>query len=161
MRAKKMLAPIRGFANKAAEHAVRLAGTVQMFEHPGSTEIKADAMECGITVIEWYLTEALRITGAFVPDSYLLKAKEVLRWIHDNYDEVRRVVALPDIYQFSPVRSASQARKVVHILMAHNHLLEPELEKDEKREAIETRGGKMSKEWWVVHPDSKASFNHD
>ncbi len=155
---KGMLTPIRGFANKAAEHAARIAGTIQMFEHPGSAEIKADAMECGIAAIEWYLTEALRITGTFTPDTYLLRAQEALHWINDN---ALKVVTLPDIYQFSPVRSASQARKVVGILKTHNHLLEPELGKDEKKEAIETRTGGMSKEWWTVHPDSKASLNHD
>lgn len=153
-----MLAPIRGFANKGAEHAARIAGTIQMFEHTDSTEIKAESMECGIAAIEWYLDEALRITGSFAPDTDLLRAREALRWINDNN---LQVVTLPDIYQFSPVRSASQARKVVSILKKHNHLLEPELVTNEKKETIKTRTGGMSKEWWSVHPDSRDSLNHD
>ena len=153
---KQPLAPIRGLANKAAEHAARIAGTIQLFEEPGSTEIKAEAMQCGITAIEWYLDEALRIAGSFSPESYLLRAKEVLRWIHDNKLEV---VPLPDIYQFSPVRSALQARKVVEVLIAHNHLLGPfRSPEGEPRNSIETKSGKTSREWWCVHPESNRRF---
>ena len=155
---KKMLAPIRGLANKAAEHAARIAGTVQLFEDPTSTEIKAEAMGYGIGAIEWYLEEALRIAGSFSPEGYLLKAKEVLRWIHDN---ALSVVALPDIYQYSPVRSASQARKAVEILKAHNHLLNPDVSPGEEPEPMRTRSGKTSREWWIIHPDSKVSFIDD
>lgn len=155
---KKMLAPIRGLANKAAEHAARIAGTIQLFEDPTATEIKAEAMRFGISATEWYLDEALRIAGSFSPERYLLKAKEVIRWIHENSF---RIVALPDIYQYSPVRSASQARKVVDILKSHNHLMEPVIGKGGDKEPVKTRGGKYSRECWDVHPESKGCFIED
>lgn len=143
----KRLGPIRGFANKAAEHAVRIAGTIQIFEDLDSTEIKADAMGCGVKVIEWYLTEALRMTGSFAPDNRLLKAQSVLRWIINS--GLKRIT-LPDIYQQSPVRSVKQAREIVHILVDHNCLFWPRGRGVQN--AIETQDGKASREWLWVHP---------
>ncbi|MCI5126873.1 MAG: DUF3987 domain-containing protein, partial [Candidatus Electrothrix sp. AR5] len=152
---KQELAPIRGFANKAAEHAARIAGTVQLFKDPEAVEIQAEAMKCGINALEWYLNEALRISGSSNPAQHLIQAKEVLRWIHDHK---LKVVTLPDIYQYSPVRSAGGARKVVDTLKAHNHLLEPEVPTGEKKTSAVCRNKKKSKEWWEVHPESNMSF---
>ncbi len=151
---KQDLAPIRGLANKAAGHAARIAGTVQLFEDPAAVEIQAEAMNCGIEALGWYLDEALRISGSSNPAQHLIQAKEVLRWIHDCG---LKVVALPDIYQYSPVRSAGVARKVVETLKAHNHLLEPKLD-GEKKSPILCKNGKKSREWCEVHPESSKSF---
>ncbi len=158
--AKQPLAPIRGLANKAAEHAARIACTIQLFEYPDSTEIEAEAMMCGVKAIEWYLTEALRITGAFYPDSKLSRAKEVLRWIHENYRD-GQAVPLPDIYRYSPCRSAGAARNVAETLVSHGHLLVENSKKGKPRESVETKDGAKSKEWWILHPDSRRYFNHD
>ena len=157
---KQPLAPIRGLANKAAEHAARIACTIQLFECPDSTEIEAEAMMCGVKAIEWYLTEALRITGAFYPDSKLFRAKEVLRWIHENYQD-GQAVPLPDIYRYSPCRSAGAARNVAETLVSHGHLLVENSKKGKPRESVETKDGAKSKEWWILHPDSRRYFNHD
>ena len=155
---KKHLASIRGLSNKAAEHAARIAATVQIFEKPTSTEIGSDSMQCGIAAMSWYLDEALRIAGSFNPSGELQRAKEVLRWIHE---QKLPIVTLPDIYQYSPVRSAPIARQTVKVLQVHNHLLEPKLSKGETISPHTGMNGKRSREWWSVHPESNASFIND
>jgi hypothetical protein len=45
---KQTLEPVRGLANKAAEHAARIAGTVQLFEDPAAVVVEVKAMRCGI-----------------------------------------------------------------------------------------------------------------
>ena len=150
--AKQKYAPIRGFANKAAEHAARIAGTVQLFEDPQANEIQFDAMFNATFAVLWYLDEALRISGSFNPAEHLLNAEKVLRWIHEKG---LKKVTLPDMYQRGPVRSAEAARKVVGILKSHNHLLEPKTSRGTKKGSIPSmNNGKMSREWWEVHPES-------
>jgi hypothetical protein len=59
-------AEIRGFAEKAAEQAARIAGILAVVDNPklpfGSQEISANAMERGGLIIQWYLNETLRLT---------------------------------------------------------------------------------------------------
>ena len=155
---KQMLAPIRGFANKSAEHAARLAGTIQLLDDPESVEIKAESMSRGIVAIEWYLDEALRIAGCFVPERILSQAKEVLRWIHESYMEIETLIPLPDVYQYSPVRSASTARKIMKMLVSHNHLIPPAEDEDQ---SVNCRNGGLSSEWWRLHPKSRDYFNFE
>ena len=155
---KQTLEPVRGLANKAAEHAARIAGTVQLFEDPAAVVVQEWAMQCGIQAMAWYLDEALRVCGASNPAAHLLAAEKVLRWIHESE---LKAVALPDMYQRGPVRSAGTARKVVETLKAHNHLLEPEIPKGEKKPHVIGLNGKKSREWWEVHPESNSSFLAD
>lgn len=155
---KQTLEPVRGLANKAAEHAARIAGTVQLFENPAAGAMEVKAMQCGIQAMAWYLNEALRICGASNPAAHLLDAEKVLRWIHESE---LKTVALPDMYQRGPVRSAGTARKAVETLKAHNHLLEPAIPKGEKKPPVTCQSGKKSREWWEVHPESNSSFLAD
>ncbi|MGR0480770.1 MAG: YfjI family protein [Candidatus Electronema sp. V4] len=150
---KQTLEPVRGLANKAAEHAARIAGTVQLFENLAAVAVEEWAMQCGIKAAAWYLNEALRICGASNPAAHLLDAEKVLRWIHEN--GLKRVI-LPDMYQYSPVRSAGAARKAVETLKNHNHLLEP-VAAGGRKPAAACRNGKNSREWWEVHPESNSS----
>ncbi len=154
---KQTLEPVRGLANKAAEHAARIAGTVQLFEDPAAVVVQDWAMQCGIQAMAWYLDEALRVCGASNPAAHLLAAEKVLRWIHENG---LKTVTLPDMYQYSPVRSAGAARKAVETLKTHNHLLEP-VAAGEKKPPVTCQSGKKSREWWEVHPESNSSFLAD
>ncbi|WP_417908888.1 DUF3987 domain-containing protein [Candidatus Electronema sp. PJ] len=155
---KQTLEPVRGLANKAAEHAARIAGTVQLFENPAAVAVEEWAMQCGVEAAAWYLNEALRICGASNPAAHLLDAEKVLRWIHESG---LKTVALPDMYQRGPVRSAGMAKKAVDTLKAHNHLLEPQLAAGEKKPPVICQSGKKSREWWEVHPESNSSFLAD
>jgi len=54
----------RAFGSKAAEHAARVAGIVQLVADPDSRTVTADAMDAGMAVAEFYVGEHVRLTGA-------------------------------------------------------------------------------------------------
>ncbi|WPD24356.1 MAG: hypothetical protein SD837_07285 [Candidatus Electrothrix scaldis] len=54
--------------------------------------------------------------------------------------------------------SAGAARKVAEILKAHNHLLEPKISRGAKKDSVLGMNGKMSREWWEVHPESSGNI---
>ena len=59
----KELEAARPWASKAAEHAARLAGVLTIMENPHATQINDTAMENGIVLAGFYLSEHLRLTG--------------------------------------------------------------------------------------------------
>jgi hypothetical protein len=115
----KELAPIRGFANKAAEHAARLAAIVTLVEDHEASTIGTIAIEAGITLAEFYLSEALRLCDTDGADPALVTAEATLAWLQ-QYE----VVHLAQVYQFGPnaVRDAKTARRILTVLEEHGWL---------------------------------------
>jgi hypothetical protein len=112
----KELAPIRGFANKAAEHAARLAAVVTLVEDHEAPTIGTKGMQAGITLTEFYLAEALRLFDVAAADPELVVAEATLAWIQ-QFD----MVHLAQVYQCGPnaVRDAKTARHILGILEDH------------------------------------------
>jgi putative DNA primase/helicase len=54
----------RAFGSKAAEHAARIAGVVQMVADPDSHIVTEAAMDAGMNAATFYLGEHVRLTGA-------------------------------------------------------------------------------------------------
>jgi hypothetical protein len=52
---------IAGLANKAPEHAGRIAGVLTLWRDLSASEIGADEMAQGIELVQHYLGEALRL----------------------------------------------------------------------------------------------------
>lgn len=112
--------PIREFAAKAAEHAVRLAATISLFHNRGVEEITAPRMRDGVTLARFYLHEALRIAVA-EGDPDLVLAEKSLAWLQRRGEVV---VGLSEMYRFGPpdLRQAARARKIAGILVEHGYL---------------------------------------
>src|SRR5262249_47266492 len=53
--------PIKGLGRKAPEHAARLAATIAYFHNDDIEVITAEYMKAGITLMDYYLAEAVRI----------------------------------------------------------------------------------------------------
>jgi hypothetical protein len=105
-------------------------------------------MHDAITLTEWYLNEALRLSGMAEPNRDLSDAQAVWGWIQDKG---LTVVTLPDVYERSipSVRSAGRARRVMHILTDHGYLVNGN--PDKVNPAVPTLDGKKrSKEFWRV-----------
>ena len=117
------LAPVRGFANKAAEHAARLAGVLTLVDNLAAAEINAAHMQAGITLAQFYLTEALRLVDAGATDQDLLLAEKLLAWAQEHEH-----IYLRQIYQFGPnsIREAKTAKRLVSILEEHGWLIRVE-----------------------------------
>ena len=109
---------IKGFANKAAEHALRLAGILSLVRDLECAAIQQSELEAGIGLVRYYLNEALRLYGAGHTDPEIVNAVDLLRWLHSKK---HKKVSLVEIYQNGPqfVRQAKTARVLMKILIAH------------------------------------------
>ncbi len=112
------LEPIRGFANKAAEHVARIAGVLAIIDDPQAQEISGDILDRAIALADFFTGEALRLfeAGACSPD--ILVAEKLLRWLRDLDDPV---FSLACVYQRGPnaIREAATARRIIGILQEH------------------------------------------
>jgi hypothetical protein len=112
--------PIREFACKAAEHAVRIAATIAMFHNRKAETLTAARMADGVTLARYYLGEALRIASA-EGDVDLLIAEKTLAWIERRG---RAVLGTTEMYRTGPpeIRKAVTARRIANILIDHGYL---------------------------------------
>ena len=141
-----VLEPVRGLANKAAEHAARLAGVLAVIENPDCAEISLVQVQAGIGLMDYYLTEALRVQSVGIGDPVLRLAETALNWLHDaNLTEVYPVL----IYQRGPhgIREADTARRVLAILEKHHWLV--------KRPDGKEIDGAYRREVWEVVPKER------
>lgn len=71
----------RAFASKAAEHAARIAGVVQLITDPDAADIGVEAMDCGMTLAEFYTSEHVRLTGAGAEERHYGVITGLLEWL--------------------------------------------------------------------------------
>ena len=142
------LASIRGFANKAAEHAARLAGVLSLFDNLATSAIDKAHMEAGIALCQFYLTEALRLFDAASTDPNIVLAEKLLAWLQSAtlpQANGQKIVSLQHIYQEGPsrLRDAKTARQIAKILEEHGWLMAVE-------GGIEINGTWRREVWEVV-----------
>lgn len=78
---------ITGFAAKATEMAVRIAGVQTLYADELATEITEGMMLNGISMMEWYLSEMLRVSDTGRPNEELCAAEELRQWVVDRWAE--------------------------------------------------------------------------
>jgi putative DNA primase/helicase len=88
----------RAFASKAAEHAARIAGIVEMLADPLAGSVGASAMDGAMRVAAFYLGEHVRLTGAGTTERRI----GLLRTLADWMRERGRVVPHRDVLQRAP-----------------------------------------------------------
>jgi hypothetical protein len=121
----KPLDDVVGLANKAPEHATRLAGTRAYFNE-GISILSGEHMQAGIDLVRYYLTEAIRIRHAATIDTDLELSKKLLAWLRHGWEEPDGLISLPDIYQQCPhhgLRTKDIAARIVKILEGHGWLV--------------------------------------
>jgi len=143
--AGRRLVPIRRFANKAAEHVLRLSGIQAMIQCADVDQIGVEDVERGIVLMEYYLAEAMRIQGCLSLHPDLLLAQKVLNWCKDAG---REAIPLQEIYQRGPsqIRSAAKARSIMDILEKHGWVTPVS--------GIDI-SGKRYREAWVIRRDEQ------
>ena len=112
---------IQGFAGKAPNHVIRLAGILTLFEDPEAEEIKVLAMDQAATLVDYYLSERLRMTLLDAEDQGINNADKLLMFIKRR--GLKRI-SLPDIYNFGPscYRTKKSAVEGVDLLESHGWL---------------------------------------
>lgn len=115
--AEQPFSTIKGFANKAPEHALRLAGILVLYDDLHVQEISVTTLGAGIDLAQHYLAEALRLFHSGLIDADLILAGKLLTWAQSR----GQYVSLMDIYQRGPnaVRDAATALKLATLLVEH------------------------------------------
>jgi len=106
------LYPIRRAANKGAEQALRVAGILTLIDDFHAPAVSLQTMERAITLVRYYLAEALRIHDMSFLDKDLVLAQKVLDWMKKKAQE------------------QEMAKKMMRILEDHRciYRLDPQLE---------------------------------
>ncbi|NVZ08828.1 DUF3987 domain-containing protein [Allochromatium humboldtianum] len=79
------LCEIRDRGSKAMDNAIRIAGVLTVIEQGlAAREISADHFARALTLIQWYLAEALRIRGAAAIPQAVTDAEALLAWIRER-----------------------------------------------------------------------------
>jgi hypothetical protein len=119
------LVPIKSLANKAPEHAARLAAVIEAFENLSAQSIAVQRMMGGIKLIEHYLNEALRIYASIQDCPELKLAEMTLDWLRHWPDDA---FSARDLYQFGPsaIREATKAKNILELLRTHGWITQLE-----------------------------------
>jgi Protein of unknown function (DUF3987) len=117
------LGVIADFAGKAAEHAARIAGVLTIIQNPASREILAPEVDNAVALVDWYISEALRLASASMTDPVVARAKCLLDWLQvQKYT----TVSLREICRLGPteLRVKVAAERSCKILVEHGWLTE-------------------------------------
>ena len=112
------LKPVRPLASKAAEHLGRIAGVFTKINDPGASTVSDDAMQRAAIVVEFYLGEALRLSGVQPQHDKADQAALLWSWLSVRG---RRHVTLPELVRFGPakLRKAEAMRSAMDVLADH------------------------------------------
>ncbi|MCV2422730.1 DUF3987 domain-containing protein [Paucibacter sp. DJ4R-1] len=137
------LKPVRGLASKAAEHMARMAGVFTLIDDPRATAITEDAMQRAALMIEFYLAEALRLSGVQPQHDKADQASMLWDWLKMRN---KKHISLPELVQFGPakLRKAETMRRAMDVLADHYMVRKVpdgivEFEGKARREAWEVR----------------------
>ena len=116
------LEKVRDFASKAAEHAARIAGVMTILEDTAAAAIGVGAMRDAVTLMNWYIGEAVRLQQAARTDPELRAAHDLLDWMRrraKDADDGR--VGFRDVTRHGPAatRLKKAAEAAVKALLGH------------------------------------------
>ena len=138
------LAPIAGLANKAPEHAARLAAVMTLYRDLDSPQIEAEDMAKATILMQHYLNESLRLKAAAYINRNIRLAGSVWDWLQRKWREPAIYAAV--IYNDCPIREVRDRKKalsIIHILEEHGYLWRV-------KERVKI-GGSYRKEAWQIH----------
>ncbi len=104
---------IRAFASKAAEHAIRLAGVLSVFDNPNTMEIQGEAMLNATTLMDWYLGEHLRLFELSEVSPITFKAQTLYDWMKLQPE---KDIRFQKMYQYGP-RSCGRDKAAIEPLL--------------------------------------------
>jgi len=135
--------PIRGLANKLAEHAARLAAVIALVDDLAAPNVSAAHIDAGTQLAQHYASEALRLFASGRTDPNLILAQRTLDWLHQKWGE--GFISHVELYQNGPtaIREAKLAKKMIAILEVHGWLVPVE-------GGCEIKGQRRRKAWRVV-----------
>lgn len=116
------LAHVRPYASKSAEQAARIAGVLTLWENQNAHEVQAATMAQGISLAQFYLSEASRLADAAMVSIEIERAELLRIWLLDNWHEPE---ILPrEIMQYGPnsLRESPKMKAALALLIEHGWL---------------------------------------
>lgn len=113
--------PIRAYARRGAEQAVRIAGVLTAAWAPFSADVPAEAMEAGIRLARWHLDEALRVTLCEAEPPKIKAADTLLRWL---WSKGHGVTSTLQVLRYGPgsLRTKEAVDEAMATLVEHGWL---------------------------------------
>lgn len=134
---------IRGLACKAAEHVARISGVLTLVSSPQATTIGLKDIQSACVLVEFYLSEAMRLFGKAAVNIDMLNAEKVRKWLNKSWKESH--ISLSDLIRFGPActRDNKSAQKVMAILAETGHV-------QETLQPVVIRGQKRRHSWRII-----------
>jgi hypothetical protein len=112
------LKPIRALASKAAEHMGRIAGVLTLIAEPTATAVSEEAMQRAAVLMEFYLGEALRLSGVQPLHEQADRASVLWSWLAQRNG---KQISLTEMTQFAPnkLRKSETLRSLMAVLTDH------------------------------------------
>lgn len=100
-------AMVRGWASKAPEQCLRIAGVLTLVEEPDAQQIDAAVIERAAELALWHLNEAVRLAGTAELSLEVRDAEALLTWCHETG---RTLLHSRDALNKGPSRIRERAR---------------------------------------------------
>lgn len=115
-------APVNGYAKRAAEQALRIAGVLTLAHDTACRVISLKHMVSGIKLSEWYLGEILRITLDDMTSPEIRNAENLLHWYVSRKIET---TSLRQVMRNGPLalRTKKEAKAAIDMLVDHGWLV--------------------------------------
>jgi len=120
---------VSGFASKVAEQAARIAGTLALWADLGAPEVTHEMMADAITLAQYYLDEAKRLSEAAEISVDTAQAEMLRLWLLNNWPAIAAnierdagTITPRDVVQHGPgsLRVTKTAKKHLQTLEAHD-----------------------------------------
>lgn len=117
-------ANVTGYASKSAEQAARIAGVMTAWEDIHATEVSAETMADAITLAQFYLSEAKRLSDAANVSEKVGVAETLRKWLLEAWPHPE--VLPSEVVQRAPIRALREspaARAAIAVLEDHGWLV--------------------------------------
>jgi hypothetical protein len=114
-------ANITGYASKSAEQAARIAGVMTAWENLHATEVRPETMADAITLAQFYLSEAKRLSDAANVSEKIGVAETLRKWLLEAWPHPE--VLPSDVVQRAPIRALRESPAAIAVLEDHGWLV--------------------------------------
>ncbi|MBC7736001.1 MAG: DUF3987 domain-containing protein [Candidatus Saccharibacteria bacterium] len=136
-----------GYASKAAEQACRIAGVLTLWRDLNAREVTTADMADAITLADFYLTEAARLSDGAKVSAEIERAEALRKWLVVRWPEPD--ILLRDVMHDCPIcalREGPKARAATALLVQYGWLV--------AHDPQTVVGGTPRKEVWrIVRPN--------
>lgn len=141
----RTLRRVTGYASKAAEQAARIAGVLTLWADLHAQRIEAATMADAITLAQFYLAEALRLSDAATVSAEIERADALRVWLLEGWQHP--AVMVRDIVQNGPnaLRESPKARAALTLLEGHGWAVKLDA-------GTVIRGAARKEAWRIVRP---------